>query len=86
MVVEMAVNANKALQLALVTGKQLEWFNPDFTYPFFGEDEEIEGFQGLQVILQRNGNERLNFNTRQCRGSRISRSHMKNPLSREERF
>ena len=52
-----STNANEALQISLVQpGKDalntLSTFHPQFTYPIFGEEERIFGYQGLRVNLR----------------------------------
>ncbi|MCJ1252914.1 histone acetyltransferase 1 [Lignoscripta atroalba] len=54
---EWSTNANEALQISLVQpGKDalntLSTFHPQFTYPIFGEEERIFGYQGLRVNLR----------------------------------
>ncbi len=44
------VNSNEALRLSFVTGSPAqESFSPTFTYPVFGEEEKIFGYQGLDI-------------------------------------
>ncbi|EMD34394.1 hypothetical protein CERSUDRAFT_117259 [Gelatoporia subvermispora B] len=55
-------DANEALRLSLVrtpddkaalsTREAYEGFHPTFTYPIFGEDEKIYGYQGLTIDLK----------------------------------
>ena len=47
-------NANEALAISLVQAGSdapeiLSTFHPQFTYPIFGEEESIFGYQGLHV-------------------------------------
>ncbi|OJJ47101.1 hypothetical protein ASPZODRAFT_132041 [Penicilliopsis zonata CBS 506.65] len=50
-------NANDAVQIALVQPGEakptvLSTFHPQFTYPIFGDDEEIFGYRGLIIRLR----------------------------------
>ena len=50
-------NANEALEISLLQAgpnapKTLSTFHPQFTYPIFGEEERIFGYQGLHVNLR----------------------------------
>ncbi|KZT70215.1 acyl-CoA N-acyltransferase [Daedalea quercina L-15889] len=57
-----AVDANEAFHLSLVraaadkasltTREHYEGFNPNFTYPLFGEDEKIYGYRNLRIDLK----------------------------------
>ncbi|KAL8697292.1 MAG: hypothetical protein Q9201_007197 [Fulgogasparrea decipioides] len=54
---EWSVNANEALNISFVQAGQdspatLSTFHPKFTYPIFGEEECIFGYQGLKVNLR----------------------------------
>ena len=50
-------NANEAIKLSIVQAdetspKTLSSFHPQFTYPIFGEEERIFGYQGLKIHLR----------------------------------
>ncbi|KAI4214738.1 MAG: hypothetical protein LQ351_002814 [Letrouitia transgressa] len=54
---EWSTNANQALTISFVQSGQtsvqtLSTFHPRFTYPIFGEEERIFGYQGLQINLR----------------------------------
>ncbi|KAK3997352.1 acyl-CoA N-acyltransferase [Cladorrhinum sp. PSN332] len=54
-----SANSNEALQLSLVAPgndgiKTLAKFHPKFTYPIFGDAEEIFGYKNLQINLRYN--------------------------------
>ncbi|KAL9117949.1 MAG: hypothetical protein Q9187_005513, partial [Circinaria calcarea] len=54
---EWSSDANKAVQISLIqpgpeTLKTLSSFHPRFTYPIFGEEERIFGYQGLRINLR----------------------------------
>lgn len=47
------VNSNDAFHISLVNSeKTLSTFHPKFTYPIFGEEESIFGYQNLKVHLR----------------------------------
>lgn len=55
-------NSNDVLTISLVTPssnglKQIASFNPKFTYPIFGDDERIFGYQDLRISLRYNAND-----------------------------
>ena len=55
-------NANEALTVSLVTPvngqlKTLSSFHPKFTYPIFGEQEQIFGYQNLKISLRYNASD-----------------------------
>ncbi|EFX02827.1 histone acetyltransferase type b catalytic [Grosmannia clavigera kw1407] len=55
-------NANEALELSLVraapTGLQtVATFNPQFTYPIFGNEETIFGYQNLKILIRYNASD-----------------------------
>ncbi|KAK3943068.1 acyl-CoA N-acyltransferase [Diplogelasinospora grovesii] len=57
-----SASSNEALKISLVspgaTGlKTLASFHPQFTYPVFGDDEQIFGYQDLQINLRYNAND-----------------------------
>lgn len=39
------------MQAGQASPKQLSTFHPQFTYPIFGEEERIFGYQGLRISL-----------------------------------
>ena len=50
-------NANEALRISFVQAgegspKPLSTFHPQWTYPIFGEEERIFGYQGLNLNLR----------------------------------
>lgn len=50
-------NANEATAVSIVQAGQtslelLSTFHPRFTYPIFGEEERIFGYQGLQISIR----------------------------------
>ena len=52
-----STNANDALEISIVQAapsspKTLSSFHPQFTYPIFGEEESIFGYQGLKLNLR----------------------------------
>lgn len=52
-----STNANEALNLSFVQAGQsspvtLSTFHPRFTYPIFGEEECIFGYQGLKIDIR----------------------------------
>ena len=52
-----STNANDALEISIVQAapispKTLSSFHPQFTYPIFGEEESIFGYQGLKLKLR----------------------------------
>ncbi|KAL8689311.1 MAG: hypothetical protein Q9218_004988 [Villophora microphyllina] len=52
-----ATNANEALNISFIQAGQnspaiLSTFHPKFTYPIFGEEESIFGYQGLNINLR----------------------------------
>lgn len=52
-----STNANEALDISFVQAgsnapKTLSTFHPQFTYPIFGEEERIFGYQGLRISLR----------------------------------
>jgi len=52
-----SVKANEALSISLVVAdsggsKTLSSFHPKFTYPIFGDEESIFGYQGLKIQLR----------------------------------
>ncbi|KAK0511466.1 hypothetical protein JMJ35_006039 [Cladonia borealis] len=52
-----STDANEALEISIVQAgsgspKTLSTFHPQFTYPIFGEEERIFGYQGLRVNLR----------------------------------
>ncbi|KAL8762664.1 MAG: hypothetical protein Q9184_001371 [Pyrenodesmia sp. 2 TL-2023] len=54
---EWSTNANEALNISLVQAGQsspvtLSTFHPRFTYPIFGEEECIFGYQGLKINIR----------------------------------
>ncbi|TPX18379.1 uncharacterized protein E0L32_011712 [Thyridium curvatum] len=57
-----SANANDAFEISLVKPsssglKTLAKFNPKFTYPIFGDDESIFGYQGLKINLRYHAND-----------------------------
>ena len=49
---EWSSNSTEIFELSLYRGNRLEaTFEPEFTYPIFGEDEAIFGYQGLKISL-----------------------------------
>ncbi|KAI8897822.1 acyl-CoA N-acyltransferase [Globomyces pollinis-pini] len=48
---EWVCNANEAIELALVLPHSSLKFHPDFSYPFFGEEEKIFGYKNLKLKL-----------------------------------
>ena len=55
-------NANEALVVSLVTPvdgklKTLSSFHPKFTYPIFGDEEQIFGYQNLKISLRFNASD-----------------------------
>ncbi|KAG6999380.1 histone acetyltransferase type B catalytic subunit [Physcia stellaris] len=54
---EWSSNANEAIKISIVQAgetspKTLSSFHPQFTYPIFGEEERIFGYQGLKIHLR----------------------------------
>ena len=54
-----STDSNRAVNISLVTAgvaglNTLHTFNPKFTYPIFGEEERIFGYQGLKINLRYN--------------------------------
>lgn len=54
---EWSTNANEALEISFVQAapgslKVLSSFHPQFTYPIFGDEERIFGYQGLKLNLR----------------------------------
>ena len=52
-----STNANEALKISFVQAapgspKVLSSFHPQFTYPIFGDEERIFGYQGLKLNLR----------------------------------
>jgi histone acetyltransferase 1 len=52
-----SAKANDALSISLVVAdsggsKTVSTFHPKFTYPIFGDDESIFGYQGLKIQLR----------------------------------
>lgn len=48
-----ATNANDAIHISLVNSeKTISTFHPKFTYPIFGDEESIFGYQGLKINLK----------------------------------
>jgi histone acetyltransferase 1 len=52
-------NSNDAVHISLVAPgeggtKAIHTFNPKFTYPIFGDEERIFGYQGLKINLRYN--------------------------------
>lgn len=52
-----STNANEALEISFVQAapgslKVLSSFHPQFTYPIFGDEERIFGYQGLKLNLR----------------------------------
>ena len=50
-------NANEAVEISIVQAGEtspetLASFHPHFTYPIFGEEERIFGYQGLKIHLR----------------------------------
>jgi len=50
-------DANEALEISLIQAgsnapKTLSTFHPQFTYPIFGEEQSIFGYQGLHINLR----------------------------------
>lgn len=50
-------NANEAITISIIRAgqtslKTLSTFHPQFTYPIFGEEERIFGYQGLQILIR----------------------------------
>lgn len=50
-------NANEAITISVIQAgetspKTLSTFHPQFTYPIFGEEERIFGYQGLQILIR----------------------------------
>ncbi|KAF4553370.1 Histone acetyl transferase-like protein [Elsinoe fawcettii] len=49
---EWSTNSNEAFTIHIYQGdKKVESFNPEFTYPIYGEEEAIFGYQGLNISL-----------------------------------
>ncbi|PNS19452.1 hypothetical protein CAC42_7296 [Sphaceloma murrayae] len=49
---EWSTNSNEAFTISIQQGaKEVESFNPEFTYPIYGEEEAIFGYQGLDISL-----------------------------------
>ncbi|TVY68765.1 Histone acetyltransferase type B catalytic subunit, partial [Lachnellula suecica] len=56
--VEWATNSNDAINISLIApSKTLSTFHPKFTYPIFGDEESIFGYQGLKINLKYNSND-----------------------------
>jgi len=52
-----STDANEAVEISIIQAaagspKTLSTFHPRFTYPIFGEEERIFGYQGLRIILR----------------------------------
>ena len=52
-----STNANEAIHISVVQAgdkapRTLSTFHPQFTYPIFGDEEQIFGYQGLQINLR----------------------------------
>jgi histone acetyltransferase 1 len=52
-------NSNDAVHISLVAPapggtKAIHTFHPNFTYPIFGDEERIFGYQGLKINLRYN--------------------------------
>lgn len=52
-----SANANEALEISFVQAgigspNTLSKFHPQFTYPIFGDEERIFGYQGLKINLR----------------------------------
>ena len=52
-----STHANEALDISIIqagdqTPKELSTFHPQFTYPIFGDEERIFGYQGLKIKLR----------------------------------
>ena len=52
-----STDANEAIEISIVQAapsspKTLSTFHPEFTYPIFGEQERIFGYQGLRINLR----------------------------------
>ncbi|CDO92659.1 unnamed protein product [Kluyveromyces dobzhanskii CBS 2104] len=45
------ISSNEALNLSLVDGEGAIIFKPTFTYPIYGESEQIFGYKNLQIFL-----------------------------------
>jgi hypothetical protein len=50
-------NANEAVEISIVQAGErspatISSFNPQFTYPIFGEEERIFGYQGLRISIR----------------------------------
>ncbi|KAG7121662.1 Histone acetyltransferase type B catalytic subunit like protein [Verticillium longisporum] len=59
---EWSANANDALNIGLVRPtdaglKAIATFNPRFTYPIFGNEEQIFGYKGLKINLRYSAND-----------------------------
>jgi hypothetical protein len=53
-----ATNSNDAVHISLVNPeKTLSTFHPKFTYPIFGDEESIFGYQGLKIQLRYNSSD-----------------------------
>ncbi|KAF2150647.1 acyl-CoA N-acyltransferase [Myriangium duriaei CBS 260.36] len=51
-VAEWSSNSNEAFTVSIVQGDtEIESFNPEFTYPIYGEEEAIFGYQDLEISL-----------------------------------
>ncbi|TKX24368.1 putative histone acetyltransferase type B catalytic subunit [Elsinoe australis] len=49
---EWSTNSNDAFTISLWQGeREVDSFNPEFTYPIYGEEEAIFGYQGLKISL-----------------------------------
>ncbi|KAF2218483.1 acyl-CoA N-acyltransferase [Elsinoe ampelina] len=49
---EWSTNSNEAFTINIYQGdRKVESFNPEFTYPIYGEEEAIFGYQGLNISL-----------------------------------
>ncbi|RDL37380.1 Acyl-CoA N-acyltransferases (Nat) [Venustampulla echinocandica] len=48
-----STDSNEAVHVSLVTpGQTLHTFHPKFTYPIFGDEERIFGYQGLKINIK----------------------------------
>nr|ANS59908.1 putative B-type histone acetyltransferase HAT1 [Pestalotiopsis microspora] len=59
---EWIVDANEAFNISLVRSREsglekIESFHPTFSYPIFGEQEQIFGYKGLKINLQFNASD-----------------------------
>lgn len=73
-------SSNKALKISIVDSNEAVQFHPAFTYPIYGDSEQIFGYKGLQLNLVFQASTMLPLIGMQYKGKLENQNEDKDPL------